>query len=79
MMIAQVSDLKVGNFVHTFGDAHIYSNHLEQVDKQLERSPQALPQMHLNPKITSLFDFRYEDFRLEGYAPDPGIRAPVAV
>ena len=79
MMIAQVSDLKVGNFVHTFGDAHIYSNHLEQVDKQLERSPQALPQMHLNPNVTSLFDFRYEDFRLEGYTPDPGIRAPVAV
>jgi len=79
MMIAQVNDLKVGNFVHTFGDAHIYSNHLEQVDKQLERSPQPLPQMHLNPNVTSLFDFRYEDFRLEGYAPDPGIRAPVAV
>lgn len=79
MMIAQVNGLQAGDFVHTFGDAHIYSNHLEQVDKQLERTPKALPRMHLNPEITSLFDFKYEDFRLEGYDPAPGIRAAVAV
>jgi thymidylate synthase len=79
MMIAQVNGLQPGDFVHTFGDAHIYSNHLQQVDKQLARTPKALAQMQLNPQVTSLFDFKYEDFQLEGYDPDPGIRAVVAV
>lgn len=79
MMIAQVTGLKPGDFVHTFGDAHIYVNHLEQVDLQLSRTPKKLPTMWINPKVTSVFDFTIEDFKLEGYDPDPGIKAPIAV
>ncbi len=79
MMIAQVSGLAPGDFVHTLGDAHLYTNHLEQADEQLARTPRPLPTMRLNPERTSLFDFRYEDFVLEGYDPWPAIRAPVAV
>jgi thymidylate synthase len=79
MMMAQVSGLGVGEFVHTFGDAHLYLNHLEQVKLQLSRTPRPLPSMRLNPKVTSVFDFRYEDFELSGYNPYPAIRAPIAV
>jgi thymidylate synthase len=79
MMIAQVCDLKPGDFIHTFGDAHLYINHLEQARLQLSREPKKLPKMHLNPTINNIFDFRYEDFRLEGYEPYPHIKAPVAV
>jgi thymidylate synthase len=79
MMIAQVVGLKPGDFVHTLGDAHIYLNHLEQVNLQLSRDTRPLPTMRINPAVTDLFAFRYEDFTLEGYDPHPGIRAPVAV
>lgn len=79
MMIAQVTGLKPGEFIHTLGDAHIYLNHLEQVRLQLTREPRPLPTMHLNPDVRDLFAFRYEDFRLEGYDPHPAIKAPVAV
>jgi thymidylate synthase len=79
MMIAQVTGLEPGDFVHTFGDAHIYLNHMEQVNKQLSREPKPYPKMKLNPKVTDLFDFDFEDFTLEGYDPHPGIKAPVAV
>jgi thymidylate synthase len=79
MMIAQVTGLKPGDFVHTFGDAHIYVNHLEQVDLQLSRTPKKLPTLWMNPEVTSVFDFRIDDFKLEGYDPDPGIKAPIAV
>jgi thymidylate synthase len=79
MMVAQVCDLEAGEFVHTFGDVHIYSNHVEQVRKQLAREPRLLPRMRLDPAVKSLFDFRYEHFRLEGYEPHPRISAPVAV
>lgn len=79
MVIAQVTDLLPGDFIHTFGDAHIYQNHLEQVKLQLQREPRALPTMELNPAITSVFDFTYEDFRLVGYDPHPRIPAPIAV
>ena len=79
LMIAQVSGLKPGDFVHTLGDAHIYLNHMEQVKLQLAREPRALPAMKLNPAVTDLFDFKYDDFALEGYDPHPGIKAPVAV
>ncbi len=79
LMIAQVTGLKPGDFVHTLGDAHIYLNHLEQVNLQLSREPRALPTMRLNPAVTDLFAFKYEDFTLEGYDPHPGIKAPVAV
>ncbi|MDH3287791.1 MAG: thymidylate synthase [Betaproteobacteria bacterium] len=79
MMVAQVCGLKLGDFVHTFGDAHIYLNHLDQAREQLARQPRALPTMRLNPAVTSLFDFCYEDFTLENYNPHPAIRAPVAV
>ena len=79
MMVAQVSDLVPGEFVHTFGDVHLYSNHLEQARLQLSREPRTLPRMHLDPQVKSLFDFRFEHFRLEGYDPDPHIAAPVAV
>ncbi len=79
VMIAQVTGLKPGDFVHTLGDAHLYTNHLEQARTQLGRTPRALPSMHLNPDVRSLFDFRYEDFELLNYDPHPGIKAPVGV
>jgi thymidylate synthase len=79
LMVAQVTDLKPGDFVHTFGDAHIYSNHDEQVREQLAREPRPLPQMRLNPARKDLLEFVYEDFELVGYDPHPAIKAPVAV
>lgn len=79
MMIAQVCDLQPGEFIHTFGDVHIYNNHLEQVKLQLSREPYPLPTMKLNPEVKNIFDFRYEDFVLEGYQHHPAIKAPVAV
>lgn len=79
LMIAQVTDLAPGEFVHTFGDAHLYANHLEQADTQLAREPYPPPQMKLNPRVRSVFDFRYEDFELIGYRYHPHIKAPVAV
>jgi thymidylate synthase len=79
MMIAQVCNLQPGDFVHSFGDAHIYSNHLEQVHLQLSRAPYPLPTMKLNPDVKDLFAFRYEDFSLENYQCHPAIKAPVAV
>ena len=79
MMIAQVCDLEAGEFVHTLGDAHIYSNHFEQVELQLSRDIRPLPQMKLNPAVKNIFDFRFEDFTLENYHPHPAIKAPVAV
>ena len=78
-MIAQVCGLGVGDFVHTLGDAHIYSNHYEQVNEQLSRAPRALPTLRLNPAVTDLFAFRYEDIEILGYDPHPAIKAPVAV
>lgn len=79
LMVAQVCGLQPGDFVHTFGDVHIYSNHREQVALQLSREPRPLPVMKLNPAVKSLFDFRYEDFELQGYDPHPAIKAPVAI
>jgi thymidylate synthase len=79
MMVAHVTDLKPGEFVHTFGDAHIYLNHLEQVDLQLARTPRALPSMTLRRSVNSIFDFQYEDFELRDYDPHPSIAAPIAV
>lgn len=79
MMVAQVTDLVPGDFVHTFGDAHIYANHLDQVDAQLARAPYPLPTMHLNPERRALEDFVYADFELRGYRAHPAIRAPIAV
>ncbi len=79
MMVAQVCDLKLGDFVHTFGDLHLYTNHLEQANLQLSREPRALPRMKINPAIKNIFDFKYEDFTLESYDPHPGIKAPVAI
>lgn len=79
MMVAQVCGLKAKDFVHTFGDAHIYSNHVEQAKLQLSRDPRALPQMRINPEVKSIFDFQYEDFTLENYDPHPHIKAEVAV
>jgi thymidylate synthase len=79
MMIAQECNLGLGDFVWTGGDTHLYSNHLEQVNTQLERTPKALPTLKLNPEVKSIFDFKYEDFTLENYDPYPGIKAPVAV
>jgi thymidylate synthase len=79
LMVAQVTNLKPGEFVHTLGDAHLYLNHLEQADEQLARAPRPLPVMKLNPEVKDLFAFRYEDFTLQGYDPHPAIRAPIAV
>jgi thymidylate synthase len=78
-MIAQVCDLEPGDFVHTFGDAHLYANHLEQADEQLSRLPMALPQMQLNPEVNDIFAFTIDDFDLQGYQPYPTIKAPIAV
>jgi thymidylate synthase len=79
LMLAQSCGLRAGEFIHTFGDAHLYLNHLEQAREQLGRSPKKLPMMKLNPAIKNVFDFRYEDFTLEGYDPHPSIKAPIAV
>ena len=79
MMIAQISGLQPGEFIHTTGDTHIYLNHFEQVDLQLSREPRPLPKMLINPDVKEIEDFRYEDFTLEGYDPWPAIKAPVAV
>lgn len=79
MMTAQVCGLQPGEFIHTLGDAHIYLNHLEQVNEQLSRTPRPLPRMKLNPEITDIFDFKYEDFTLEGYDPWPAIKGTVSV
>ncbi|WP_394202324.1 thymidylate synthase [Marinagarivorans algicola] len=79
MMVAQVTGLKLGEFVHTLGDAHLYLNHLEQVDLQLAREPFALPTMHINPAVTHIFDFTYDDFELRDYEYHPAIKAPIAV
>ena len=79
MMVAQVCNLGLGDFVHTFGDTHLYMNHLEQAREQLSRQPRKIPTMRLNPAVKNLFDFKYEDFTLENYDPHPAIKAPVAV
>lgn len=79
MMLAQVCNLDVGDFVHTFGDAHIYTNHYEQVELQLSRTPKAYPTMKINASVNSIFDFKLEDFTLENYEPEASIKAPVAV
>jgi thymidylate synthase len=79
LMLAQVCGYQPGDFVHTLGDAHLYSNHLEQTQLQLSRELRPLPTMRLNPEVKDLFDFRFEDFTLEGYDPHPHISAPVAV
>lgn len=78
-MIAQVCDLEVGEFVHSFGDLHLYSNHIEQANLQLSREPRVLPKMQLSPKVKNIFDFVYDDFVLSGYDPHPAIKAPIAV
>ncbi|TRW50338.1 thymidylate synthase [Aliidiomarina halalkaliphila] len=79
MMVAQVCDLELGEFIHTFGDAHLYSNHIEQAQLQLSREPLPLPTMKLNPQVKSIFDFTYDDFELVGYEAHPHIKAPVAI
>jgi len=79
MMVAQVCGLEVGEFVHTYGDLHIYNNHFEQVALQLTRTPKKLPTMKINPEVKDIFSFKYEDFQLEGYEADPTIHAPIAV
>jgi thymidylate synthase len=79
MMVAQVTQLKPGEFIHTFGDAHLYRNHVEQAHLQLSRAPRRLPAMRINPEVKDIFGFRYEDFSLEGYDPHPHIKAKVAV
>ncbi len=79
LMVAQVCGLQAGDFVHTLGDAHLYNNHLEQTRLQLNREPHPLPSMKLNPKVTNIFDFKFEDFTLENYDPHPHIKAPVAI
>ena len=79
LMVAHVTGLTPGEFIHTLGDAHLYLNHLEQAEQQLARAPYPLPQMRLNPGVKSIFDFRYQDFELQGYQSHPAIKAPVAV
>ena len=79
MMIAQVCGLKPGDFVHTFGDAHLYNNHLDQARLQLTRDPRPLPSMKINPSVKSIFEFRFSDFELQGYEPHPHIKAAVSV
>ena len=79
LMVAQVTNLQPGDFVHTLGDAHLYLNHFDQARAQLERAPNPFPRLTLNPAVRDLFEFRYEDFTLEGYQPHPAIRAPIAV
>ena len=78
-MVAQVCGLKLGDFVHTLGDAHIYTNHMEQVNEQLSRDIRALPQMQINPNVKDIFSFKFEDFSLENYDPHPAIKGVVAV
>jgi thymidylate synthase len=78
-MVAQVTGYEPGEFVHTFGDAHLYLNHLDQARLQLSREPYPLPQMKINPNVDNLFDFRYEDFELQNYQSHPAIKAPIAV
>ena len=79
MMIAQVTNLKLGDFVHTIGDAHLYLNHLEQAKLQLSREPKSLPTMEINPEIKNIDNFQFEDFKLSNYDPHPPIKAPIAV
>jgi thymidylate synthase len=79
MMIAQVCDMEPGDFVHTFGDVHLYNNHFEQAQLQLSRAPFALPTMKINPEVKNIFDFKFEDFELLNYQSHPGIKATVAV
>ena len=79
LMVAQACNLKPGDFVHTFGDTHLYLNHLNQAREQLSRAPRALPTMRLNPAVKNLLDFKFEDFTLENYDPHPAIKAPIAV
>ena len=79
MMMAQVTGYQPGDFIHTLGDAHLYSNHIEQADIQLARKPKTLPAMKINSSVSSIFDFTYDDFELTNYEPHPGIKAPVAV
>jgi len=79
MMVAQVCDLKPGDFIHTFGDAHVYNNHSKQIDLQLSREPKGLPKMEINPSIKNIFDFNFEDFNLVGYHPHPHIKGEVSV
>ena len=79
LMVAQVCDLKPGEFIHTFGDLHLYANHLEQAKLQLTREPRMLPKMKLNPAVKNIHDFKFEDFKLDGYDPHPGIKAPIAI
>jgi thymidylate synthase len=78
-MVAQVCGLQVGDFVHTFGDVHLYKNHVEQARLQLSRAPKALPQLKMNPDVKSIFDFRFGDFEILNYDPEPSIKAPIAV
>ncbi len=79
MMMAQVTGCELGDFVHTFGDAHIYNNHIEQVNLQLSRDSRPMPKMKINPEVKDIFEFNFEDFTLEGYDPHPGIKAPIAI
>jgi len=79
MMFAQITNKKLGEFVHTFGDVHLYNNHFEQARLQLTRSPRALPNMNINPDVKDIFDFKFDDFKLEDYDPYPGIKAQIAI